>query len=193
MSLRFTFGIAVAGIFVLALGQPATAQKQGQSADATAPAPALSAEKVAQYLRDAKTKGNYGFQNVLSRTLSDPVGIVRGTGQTPMDKKQVLDNGVSDLEALKKAMPDFRNEIDDVSIQGDDVSMAYSWHGTMSDGSVLLAHKRAVLTVKDGKVVALAISYEDESPEAKTIISAAFKAWKTAKPDTASSPSQQSK
>jgi len=176
MTAQYPCLAAALAVLAAILGKPAIALGADQAAG-TEPRSAAGVELIAQHLRDARTKGNYGFQNVLAQSLADPVALVHGSSSTPVAKQLILDGGVADLEALSKAMPDFRNQIDDVSVQGDVVTLAYTWSGTTSDRVAFAAHKHAVMTVKDSLIVALAVQ-EDPNPESRKIISETFKKWK---------------
>ena len=142
---------------------------------ATSSAKKIDVATLTKRSKRAEKEGDLGLQNVLAESLADQVDVTFAGGHLSVDKQHILDQGMAEFHALKNAMPDFRSRITEVSRQGDAVTVAYTWKGTMPDGGTLIANKHTIMTVGNGRVAGLQIQ-EDPNPDTIKTIRSIFRA-----------------
>jgi ketosteroid isomerase-like protein len=162
--------LALTASFLLAQSaQPAFAEDAKSMSAATLPAKKIDVAGLTKRSNRAKKEGDLGLQNVLTENLADQVDVTFAGGHLSMDKQHILDQGLAEFHALKNTMPDFTSRITEVTVQGDVVTVAYTWKGTMPDGSKLIANKHTIMTVGDGRVAGLQVQEDPNADTVKTI------------------------
>lgn len=161
------------GALALSLVMPLLAAGFVRAAEGDAPRapPSAEAKAAAETLARARDAGG-------GRAVTEALIAMLGSRLELVHYPKAANDGIIDgpgtfgpamraqLDALEKAMPDFRQEIAGIVANGDEVEVTQSWSGSI-DGEAARARLFAAYQIKDGRIVRMRARSASADPHGK--------------------------
>jgi hypothetical protein len=125
-------------------------------------------QAIAARIREAEGKGYLSGRTNLHSLLVDEVALTRVPpmpGDGMRNKAKFLEMWQSENGAFERALTNYRQEDVDVSVDGNLITVVRSLCGTAPDGSDIHASMTNILTIENGRVVAMEVHVGDASLE----------------------------
>jgi hypothetical protein len=124
-----------------------------------------SVASIAEELRAAAAESPEAFGKIAADRYAPSVELVHVPpmdGDGPWSREQLVSHAQAEAAALRRAMPDYRLDDVEITVDGDVVDVTVVHAGTLADGRLVASPIGLAMTVADGSIVRLAATIDLE-------------------------------